>query len=251
MKFYNNNDLEVEIGIAESDTANTIQGESIYQMMTYGIVFDRNEHLEESTPKVKMRSTAIGYTATAVLIKENNTDAYSFDLGGSCEARGDNSIYLAKSDYLIWNENSNINVDGEGNYWADSSETLVSDVADASNNFSISCFLNQDPWEGSITKIVNNPVPQEFSLSQNYPNPFNPTTTIRFGIPVETDVKIDIYNILGQKVITLVDKKYQIGFHQVRWSGLNSGNRLVSSGVYFYRIKAGKFVKTKKLTFLK
>lgn len=251
MKFYNNNDLEVEIGIAEADTANTIQGESIYQMMTYGIIFDRNEHLEESTPTVTMRSTAIGYSATAILIKENNTDAYSFDFGTSCETRGDNSIYFEKSDYLIWNENSNIDVDGDGNYWADSSETLISDVAEYSKNFTISCFLNVDPWEGSITKIAGNLVPTEFSLSQNYPNPFNPTTMIKFGIPAEVDVRIDIYNILGQKVITLVDKKYQTGFHQVRWSGLNSRSRLVSSGVYFYRIKAGKFVKTKKLTFLK
>ena len=89
-------------------------------------------------------------------------------------------------------------------------------------------------------------IPLNFTLSQNYPNPFNPTSTIKFGIPEAAVVKLEIYNLLGQKVKTLVNARRSAGFHTVNFDATN-----LSSGMYMYRIQAGNFVKIKKMTLIK
>ena len=78
-------------------------------------------------------------------------------------------------------------------------------------------------------------IPKEFSLSQNYPNPFNPVTHVRFGLPKASNVKIEIYNLLGQRVAVLLDERKTAGYHTVNFDGSN-----LSSGVYLYRIQAGQ-----------
>jgi hypothetical protein len=96
---------------------------------------------------------------------------------------------------------------------------------------------------------VGNPVsviPDDYRLEQNYPNPFNPSTTIRFGLPRRSDVQLTVFNTLGQKVATLAQGEEDAGYHAVRFDA--SG---FSSGVYFYRIQAGKFVQTRKLLLLR
>jgi len=93
--------------------------------------------------------------------------------------------------------------------------------------------------------------PREFALSQNYPNPFNPITVIEYALPKASEVKIQIYNILGQKVRSLVDEPQEPGYKRVHWDGKDDRGNEVSSGVYFYRIVAGDFVKSKKMTVLK
>jgi hypothetical protein len=89
-------------------------------------------------------------------------------------------------------------------------------------------------------------VPNEFTLNQNYPNPFNPSSTIRFGVPEAADVRLEVFNMLGQKVATLVNEKLQAGYHSAQF---NAGH--FSSGVYIYRIQAGSFVQTKKMMLIK
>ncbi len=91
-----------------------------------------------------------------------------------------------------------------------------------------------------------NALPVVFALKQNYPNPFNPTTTISFALPKASDVQLSVYNILGQKVAELVNRKMVAGNHTVQFKATN-----LSSGVYIYRIKAGKFVSIKKMMLLK
>ncbi len=88
--------------------------------------------------------------------------------------------------------------------------------------------------------------PEVFQLSQNYPNPFNPTTTISFSLPESAPVLLEVYNIAGQRVTTLVDDVYPSGHHSVVWDGSN-----VASGVYFYRIAAGDRVETRKMLLMK
>ena len=83
-------------------------------------------------------------------------------------------------------------------------------------------------------------------LFQNYPNPFNPITTIKFALPKQQHVKLEIFNILGQKVATVVDKSLKAGYHKLQYNG----NRL-ASGLYFYRIKAGSFEKVRKMMLIK
>jgi len=92
---------------------------------------------------------------------------------------------------------------------------------------------------------------KQVELSQNVPNPFNPTTTIRFSLPASERVSLAIYNANGQLVRTLVDDVRGIGAHNITWDGHDSAGNLASSGVYFYRLTAGKFSETKKMVLLK
>jgi hypothetical protein len=95
------------------------------------------------------------------------------------------------------------------------------------------------------------PVPAHFRLYQNHPNPFNPATTINFDLPAPAHVRLDIFNILGQRVRTLLDRAMPAGTHAVRWDGRDGDGRPVASGVYFYRLDAGRDVAKRKMILLK
>jgi hypothetical protein len=90
-------------------------------------------------------------------------------------------------------------------------------------------------------------LPREFVLHQNYPNPFNPSTTIKFDLPEYQWVKLDIYNVLGRHVTSLVDSPMDAGSHEVIWEARSD----ISSGVYFYSLQAGTYSDTKKMLLLK
>jgi hypothetical protein len=94
-------------------------------------------------------------------------------------------------------------------------------------------------------------IPVAYSLSQNYPNPFNPETNIVFNIPKSAQVKLEIFNILGQKVRTLVDQYLKAGQNVVDWDGRDDLGKEVSSGMYFYRITTPEFSQTKKMVLLR
>ena len=94
-------------------------------------------------------------------------------------------------------------------------------------------------------------VPDEFALEHNYPNPFNPATTIRYAVPETGKVTLHIYNVLGQKVLTLVNNDQGAGYYSVRWNGKDRLNRAVASGVYLYRMEAAGFTKVHKMLLLK
>ena len=106
---------------------------------------------------------------------------------------------------------------------------------------------------GSLTSktTVSGLLPDEFSLAQNYPNPFNPSTTILFSIPTAGHVTLEIYNILGERVATPFDDMAPAGVSEVIWDGRNSSGTSVASGIYFYRMKAGDFEKTRKMVLMK
>jgi len=88
-------------------------------------------------------------------------------------------------------------------------------------------------------------VPNDFTLQQNYPNPFNNETVITFTLPQESNVTIEVYNLVGQKVGVLTDRHYESGRHTIEWNAAGLG-----SGVYFYRMEAGSFVETKRMVLL-
>ena len=95
------------------------------------------------------------------------------------------------------------------------------------------------------------PIPHIFSLKQNYPNPFNPTTTIEYILPKTVQVELAIYNMLGQKVRTLVNESQPSGNYRVQWDGRDDADRSVASGVYIYKIKANDFAQTKKMLLIR
>ncbi|MGE5398833.1 MAG: M4 family metallopeptidase, partial [Ignavibacteriales bacterium] len=94
-------------------------------------------------------------------------------------------------------------------------------------------------------------VPDKFALMQNYPNPFNPSTTIKYSLPASTDVEIIVYDAAGRQVAELVNNAQNPGTYTVTWNGKNDKGAPVSSGIYFYRFKAGSFVQTNKMILLK
>ena len=88
--------------------------------------------------------------------------------------------------------------------------------------------------------------PIDYSLSQNYPNPFNPSTTISYSIPADGYVTLKVYDVLGNEVASLVDEQKQSGIFDVYFNA-----SALSSGVYYYTLKAGEFTSTKKLVLMK
>ncbi|UCG61687.1 MAG: T9SS type A sorting domain-containing protein [Candidatus Zixiibacteriota bacterium] len=106
-------------------------------------------------------------------------------------------------------------------------------------------FLRDEGAAEAIAKGTDG-LPAEFSLGQNYPNPFNPTTDISFSLPQATHVKLEVFNIMGQRVSTLVDRQMAAGTHTVTFDGGQ-----VASGTYLYRLQAGDKVETKKMSLVK
>ena len=107
-----------------------------------------------------------------------------------------------------------------------------------------------NPLAGGVLDIQTTPT--EFALLQNFPNPFNPETTIGYELAESADVTLQIYNVVGQVVRTLMASESQsVGRYQVRWDGMDDRGTPVSSGIYFYQLSAGKFQDVRKLMLLK
>ncbi|HEX9917417.1 MAG TPA: FG-GAP-like repeat-containing protein [candidate division Zixibacteria bacterium] len=217
------------------------------------------------------------YTTGNVSILKNNGDGtfetkvdygvgikpisvFSADLDGDLDFdlavanSGSNSISILRNNgdgTFEGKVNYGVGVDPYSVFCADLDGDLDLDLAvanGASNNVSI--LFNQTN-ASYVGEEIGDAKPSSFILSQNYPNPFNSETVIEYSLPKASQVKIAIYNILGQKVTTLLDKVEPAGFRRVIWDGKNQNGEIVSSGIYFYRIEAEGFVQSKKMLLLK
>jgi len=140
-------------------------------------------------------------------------------------------------------------VDAEGRKFIPKGKT---EIIETNSEVEILSILAADKSSQPVPFKFNNIIlPREFSLDQNYPNPFNPTTTIKFALPKSSYVELEIFNILGQRVTTLINDQLDAGYHTAKWNSTDSEGREVATGVYFYRLKAGDFVKSKKMLLLK
>jgi hypothetical protein len=112
-----------------------------------------------------------------------------------------------------------------------------------------------NPWVINPTDVEEDEMqvllPADFGISQNYPNPFNPQTVIEYALPRDSRVSIVVYNVLGQSVKVLKNEWEQAGYRSITWDGTNQKGEEVGSGIYFYKIQANDFVKTKKMVLLK
>jgi hypothetical protein len=104
---------------------------------------------------------------------------------------------------------------------------------------------------GDVPDIAYAPEKLKFDLAQNFPNPFNPSTTIRYEIASPVHVRLMIYDVAGRLVRTLVDDERKPERYKVVWNGKNNRGQDVATGVYFYRLEAGSYVKTRKMLLLK
>ena len=136
--------------------------------------------------------------------------------------------------------------------WENLAEEQLKILIDDGNDGSLddSVFVNN-----IITDLEDeeygNTLPYRFELAQNFPNPFNPMTTIEYSLPGRSLVRIDIYNVLGQKVRSLVDRELSAGSYTVTWNGTDASGNSVATGIYLYRFQSGNHVETKKMLLLK
>ena len=93
--------------------------------------------------------------------------------------------------------------------------------------------------------------PRDFRLEQNYPNPFNPQTQIRFTIPVQEHVTLEVLDLLGRRIKVLVDRELPAGAHDVVWNGLRADGAPAATGMYLYRIRSGDHSVTKKMLLIR
>jgi len=182
--------------------------------------------------------------------KISNT-SYKFYLDGeSVDANGDSYTYIAKIAYYPpWQGQCEI-------------EYTTPDINNYAWGNGISHYTSED--EGQVganpcgiiyeprDKLENGKmIPDRFSLQPNRPNPFNPTTIIDFDVPVATHVTIEVINILGQRIVTLVDETKAPGRHEAIWNGTDQNGVRVASGIYLYYMQAGDFVQTRKMMLMK
>lgn len=98
----------------------------------------------------------------------------------------------------------------------------------------------------AVEPIAQNEIPNSFAISQNFPNPFNPVTAILYQIPVFTKVKVTVYDIIGQQAVILIDKEQSAGYYRLQFDASH-----LSSGIYIYKIEAGNFIKSMKMSVIK
>jgi hypothetical protein len=172
---------------------------------------------------------------------------------------GESDMWLIKVDSLgdkIWTKTIGGDSVDYGNYIQQTSDggyivvgTTYSYGAGGSDIWVIR--LEKDPYISHMEK-ENNSVPSSCSLDQNYPNPFNPTTVISWQLAVSSNVELSVYNLLGEKIETLINKPMPAGYHEVEFNGQN-----LSSGIYLYKIvvdsygEAGAWQDVKKMTLLR
>ncbi len=144
------------------------------------------------------------------------------------------------------------NIDGDGFYYTDTIST-----SDTYTYYVMARFMGgflSLPTQSVVVNVVSNPEDVSSlvtALSGNYPNPFNPTTSIVFSVKEPAQTVIDIYNVKGQKIKTLVNSMMSPGNHTVQWNGNDENGNPVSSGVYYYKMRSGKYSNTRKMLLLK
>jgi hypothetical protein len=129
----------------------------------------------------------------------------------------------------------------------DITNNIITGVTDSFSPFALG--FNRIPTD--VSEEIPGELPTGFQLHQNYPNPFNPQTTVEFSLAAHSQVTIEIFNILGQRVKTLVDESKPAGSYRVIWNGDNDSGQKVSTGIYFYRFTTENHSETKKMMLLK
>ncbi|NMC44419.1 MAG: T9SS type A sorting domain-containing protein [candidate division Zixibacteria bacterium] len=193
---------------------------------------------------------------TTELIIQSPVDIYGLQI----EVRGDNGAAVANNIgqtqlYHQWNNGTAtigiMDINGVGRIPA--GETSVLTIAgEATVTSALGADINGRTFEIAIGEAAKaEALPSRFALHQNRPNPFNPATEISFTLPKAAKVTLEVYNITGQRISTLVNGHLEAGYHSAIWDGKDEAGQTVSSGIYFYRITAGEFSETRKMVLLK
>jgi len=227
-------DAKVALAYEAVDKANanlmvTLENNGVLNMGVFRIKYDTEQYvLGDAVPDARLKDLTV--------VSHNN------------EAEGEYSV-------VVVNVNGRAIVSGSGAILT----IPVSAVGEKFDGMGEVSLLNAGFEEGVQVELSQEALalkvqlPKAFALSQNFPNPFNPSTTIAFDIPEgkEANVRLNVYNMRGQLIRTLVDEVKSEGSYQIQWDGSDNYGRRVSSGVYFYRITTGEFSQTRKMVILK
>jgi len=162
------------------------------------------------------------------------------DLGSLGLAETNLRVHAWNSETQQWQEVSGASIN-----------TASNTVTFTSSDLSTYYALNAPAVLTSVEETASGALPKKFALEQNYPNPFNPTTTIRFALAQQGLVKLEIFNLLGQKVATLVNAIRPAGDYTLQWNGKDERGNSAISGVYLLRLEAGDQVMLRRMTMLK
>ncbi len=205
----------------------------------------------ESTPVVARFDYGSNYAG--IIFGDSNGALHSVRLDGTespnfpIQLEGNVKISAALAD-LDGDRDLDIVVPDNGSYY-------VLDIKRSIDSIEWACFTGSYSRSGNIAQTTPNLDPVtpalDTALYSAYPNPFNPSTTLGFNLKEGGDVSLDIYNQKGQKVQTLVQGSLNAGEHEVVWNGTDDNGRKVSSGLYFYRLRSGKYSSTRKMIMMK
>ena len=149
--------------------------------------------------------------------------------------------------WLLWLYNDSLTVT-VGVYGTEEGLTISENLEVQSGNLTLTVQIGVGV---EVSVDESGLTPFEFALHQNYPNPFNPVTNVQFDVAANSDVTISIFNVMGQKVATLVDGNMDAGIYHIKWNGLSDSQIALPSGMYFYEMKSPAYHSVKKLLLVK
>jgi photosystem II stability/assembly factor-like uncharacterized protein len=206
---------------------------------------DAESPLEWQIPDTDPETTTIPAGGYLVFWADNEPASGTLHAGITLDASGGDIA-------LVQNLNDEPTIVDSYTYEAQDPDTAYGRYPDGSDVWNI-----MPPTPGAENEefppvSVVDGLPRDFAVYENYPNPFNPETTIRFDLPEQVNVTIHVYNVLGERVNTLMDNsRMPAGYHSVTWNGTNHHGTGVASGIYFYQVHAGDYKSTHRMVLLK
>jgi len=252
MTFMENSNGEVDVIVTATDLSGLSVDDTVYVIIN--AVNDAPSTFSLISPE---------NVSTIILTNETLGDTLWFDWSESIDIDGDSLIYtfeLSSDMNMIFNQATT-----NPSFWVEYSVLveLLDTLTTLSGTWSVSVTdgldsLTADNGPFTLTidgsELAVDPVvliPEVFALHQNYPNPFNPTTQIRYDLPEDALVSINIYDLMGRSIKSLVNSNQSAGYRSIQWDATNNQGQPVSAGLYLYTIQAGKFRQTKKMILLK
>ncbi len=234
-----------------------LNGNLVLAATNYGLYFSRNHGLEWSLVQGSPPISTLCVSGTTIFAADDYGVIVSTDQGRNWEPGNTGlpaavpNAFAAVGGYVFLGTLGGIYISSDNGATWTSVNSGVSSVGTVTSLAIFDGYLFAGTSQGVLRRPVSEmvsdfPFPSDLKLEQNYPNPFNPSTTIQYNLPNQAQVSLKLYDVLGRLVATLIDEHQTAGIHYVHFNCKG-----LPSGVYFYRLQAGTFTKTKKLTVLK